>query len=215
LNFDLLGEEFVWDYEFTKELILIFVPIAATIVSSKLFLNSWQIRKEKFQLRKEILNEFDKTFPYLTNKFYSLSFMIYHYYNLHEPIFNEQTKIYDDKLWFPSGKDMPHELPFKKFETELQELLQLYYAVSNSVSSLKSSLILYYENGNKIYEELKKLETINTDIHTAFDKMVYSKNVQDFLSNGDDVKRNYDLALASSNTIRKLLTNEKLKNPKT
>ena len=62
----------IFDWDFLKELILVFVPVAATIIFSKIFLNSWQIRKEKFELRKQILTEFDKTFPKANTAMYYL-----------------------------------------------------------------------------------------------------------------------------------------------
>ena len=50
-----------FDYVFATNLVLVVVPIITGIIGSKLLVNSWQIRKEKFALRREILTNFQET----------------------------------------------------------------------------------------------------------------------------------------------------------
>lgn len=208
MNFDLLEEEFVCDWKFVKEIVLVFVPVAATIIFSKLFLNSWQTRKEKFELRKKILNEFDKTFPYIINRLYNLSFKVNAKYvkteiNLKT---NEETKV----VTIPENED---EKPYNVFKDEIEELKNSFHDVNQSTASLRSSMIIYFKDDSTIKEKIKELQDISNLLYHLFLKMIYS-NAENYEKCEEKFGTAFSDSFELQNNCRKLLADEKLKDPK-
>ncbi|QMU54466.1 MAG: hypothetical protein GKS07_05965 [Nitrosopumilus sp.] len=206
-------EHSTFDWEFLKELILVFVPIAATIIFSKVFLDSWQNRKEKFNLRKQILNEFDRTFPLIFNKMASIDYLMRIEYA--NKGLAQIIKTGKSNLPFNFNSENESEHPRNKFKNEIQSFRKVEYDEKNSFSTLKSSIILYFTNGDVIQKKYDELFTIHKKFSASFNSLIDSKNAENFINCTAEMSKVADTTRAPIEEMRHLLINSKLKNPKT
>ena len=66
--------------DFGKNLLLVIIPVLITVYSSKTIVNSWQIQKEKSEIRKKLLEDFDEGYSYVGQYMFELYYKMQDFY---------------------------------------------------------------------------------------------------------------------------------------
>ncbi len=133
-----------FDYQFFKEIILILIPTLTITLGSKLIINSWQKRNEKTKIKRQILDEYEKSAKYMRA-------CLYNFIRKMSDPFREGMTL-DDKV-------------LKQEFFKLQDKID---TVEFSASKLISSLRLYYQNENLVREYRKILKHLSEMSLTVF-----------------------------------------------
>lgn len=128
------------DYEFIKQIILVSIPVIAGIITSKLLTNSWQIKKEKMEIKRKILDELDRSYGRYYSLLANFTNHIYRGYDDWATRFDANGKPHPPQIIFPSNLD---DFPINKFKKEFQEFLKNYDDIAYSETSFGTSLALH------------------------------------------------------------------------
>lgn len=199
-----------FDIEFLEKIILIAIPLIIAIIGSKLVINSWQIKKEKFNLRLEILKDFSKTYPYGL----SISSRFYQKLTSNYVIFPKNTKakgeIIQGVLDFPINNE---NLPKEKFSEEHKQMIDEITEINFNSTLFVSSIELYFEESNNIIKQFDKIAKCMNGVDQSLYDMVNSSQKEEF----EKANLNYHM---HNKALRKeifegqkLLINSKMKNP--
>ena len=105
------------NWEFIENLVLVLVPSITGIISSRFLLHSWQIRKEKFNLRHKILDDFQKTYPTGIELFYAFYHELASFYTtIPKNIKYEGAKIQADWKYPSEDENTPRKKISKEYE---------------------------------------------------------------------------------------------------
>jgi len=198
-----------FDYDFFKQIIIVIIPIVLGFFVSNRVLHSWQLRKEQFQLKRNILEEFDKTIPYSR----SLIFSFYHEvlrYCSSVPQFSK-TKQEKYLIKFDTNKINSNPIS-KEFEEKYEEFSRKYREVDLEINRFSSTVMLYFKD-ESIKKKFSNLLQDDVKLKLSFDKLFYSIGIKEFLKNFDLFEKSYK---ENSNAIfkfRSVLIDGKLKNP--
>ncbi len=151
-----------FDYDFFKDIILVVTPTIMIVLSSKIFLDSWQKRNEKSKIKRQILDEYEKSVKYYRAYLYVFIRKILN------PI-SAYTNVSD-----------------KKTKNEYIKLQENIHTVEFSGSKFISSLRLYYQNEDLIDEYRKIMDhlgSMSLIIEQIIDKNSNdnTKNFENFL----------------------------------
>jgi hypothetical protein len=103
-------------YAYLQEVLTLIIPIAIGAGTTRWIVNAWQTTKDTFELKKQILTDFQKSFISEYSLMADLVTLVREYYT--ESIkWNESTKDEERKIKFPSKEDKP----LIKFSTEYDE----------------------------------------------------------------------------------------------
>lgn len=136
------------DNQFRDQLILVLIPIAAGVVTSKWLTNSWQKRSEVNKVKMEILNDFGNSYERalgLTDVFFLMLMEKYTNYQEVNAVRDPRFTVYLD---FPLTK---RSKPVKEILTSFAKFQDEIYQTNLALGPFNSSLTLYY--GNKISEQ--------------------------------------------------------------
>jgi len=199
------------DYEFLKNIILVILPIVIGIIGSKVLVNSWQIRKEKFNLRKEILTNFEETFPLAESLIYGFYLKLGSEYA--DPYKN--AEYVDGKInaqWkYPTNEA---EKPYKKFIDDFKSLNSSLSQINHRVHSFEGLIILYFGNDKKIPQIFDSLRDDLHKSHLRVERMVNSKSMGELVTANDEFLKINSKVRTKLAELQELFINTKLKNPK-
>ena len=201
---------FVDNLDFWKNFLLVIIPVIITVYSSKFIVYSWQIQKEKSELRKSILSEFDESYPKLGQWMFETFFKIRYSYIDHSKIEYDKSKTMEEVIIFP---DSIIEQPLKKFGHVLDEIHKEVNRFNFSTTKLFSSLILYFDNEPEIRKECVICGDYGNQLYKLLHQIIYSKNKEDFFKFCSEYGRINKLQIQKMNFIRIMLVYEKIKNP--
>jgi len=200
------------DYEFTKNIILVILPTVIGIIGSKVLVNSWQIRKEKFNLRKEILTNFEETYPLAQSSIYGF------YYKLASEYADaDKNAEYDedghiDAQWkYPTNEA---EKPYKKFIDDFKSLNLLLSQINHKVHSFTGLIVLYFEDDEKISPVFESLRDDLHTLHLRIDRMVNAKSIEEIVTANKEFLEINPKVRKKIIELEELFVNTKLKNPK-
>ena len=200
------------DYEFTKNLVLVVLPTIIGIIGSKLLVNSWQIRKEKFALRKDILVNFQETWPSAASIIYGLYLKIGYEFSELDPNAEYEHGTIATTWSYPTTES---EKPFNKFNEDLQKLSEQLSQISHKVNGFRGLIVLYFETSKNV---VKLFDELETDIHGYYlrvNRMILSKNIDDLVIANDELLEMRPAIRKKIHNLEKTLIETKLKNPKT
>lgn len=200
------------DYEFIKNLVLVVIPTLIGIIGSKLLVNSWQIKKEKFALRKSILTNFEETWPLAESMIYAFYLKISsEYADVKQNVEYVDGKI--DVNWkYPIEES---EKPFNKFNEDFNLLTQQLSKIAHKINGFRGLIILYFEESEAIIELFDSLRSDMHGYHLRIDHMVHSKNIDVLLKGNNELLELRDIIGPKIYDLEKILIESDLKNPKT
>lgn len=193
------------DYEFLKNVVLVIIPTLIGVFSSKFIINSWQIRKEKFNIKKEILKEFDLTIPKARHNMQKFAWNLIDF--TEQDLKNTHQKKY-------SVESIEHQKKSKKdIEKNYQHFLEIQKEIFDAISNFKSSLLLYFTNNDELQKLFEQLITEMDSTIFALDQMyqiddtiVFNKNEKEFWNLISKSQENYQ-------SFRKVIIRSKLSEP--
>lgn len=201
-----------FDYVFATNMLLVTIPIVIGVIGSKLLVDSWQVRKEKFALRKEILVDFQKTYPLAESSIYGLYLKVTGEYSTIVPNAEYEDGVIPANWTYPKEES---EKPFNKFRKEFQklneELSQIYY----KINGFKGLIILYFKNSEGITTSFNELRTDVHAYHLRINRMIFAKNVNELVLNNVELIEIKNPILNKILRLEKILIESELKNPKT
>jgi len=229
------------EHEFLQEIILVMVPTVAGIVTTKWITNSWQDRKEKLELRKQILDEFNEGIPTMLSLLgirYSTYIEIQEsFFMSHEKEYKKFEEKYRKQHPEPDQEFFGDENPVEDYEMKMiEEFFEKYSdesiesKIKNEIQKQREMLFLPYLKSKQFinslplyfikFEQLRKqyVEIYNEmrKITSAINGMQYKRNWFDrkFVA---ELNEGLDKVNSVSHLIDKFaleLVNSKIKNPK-
>lgn len=141
--------EFDW-HEFAKDVFLVAIPVGIGVITSKWITSSWQIRSAKIIMKKEVLENFQKSSKRIFVLIDTFTLNVANHYADYHNITQLPTtgKIEMGVSKFPTK---PEEQPLQLFGQEYKDLQKEIEKTRFDSSKFLSSLRLYYNS-----EELEK-----------------------------------------------------------
>lgn len=200
---------FLSNLDFWQNFLLVIIPVLITIGSSKWIVNSWQIQKEKSELRKNILSEFDESYPKLGQYMFETFFKIrYAYVDPSKVEYDKPTRLED--LVFP---DEVEAQPLKKFNHILEEIHSEFSIFNSATTKFLSSVTLYFDNISEIRDECKIINEYGSKLYKLLHQIIYSQNKEDFIKWCREYEKINKLQLEKINFVKIILVYERIKNP--
>jgi len=174
----------VAELDFWQEIVLVVLPVVIPVIigayTASRVTDSWQIKREKFKLRREILEEFDKTFSKYHHICRTFILKLEHEYSH----LTSASKI-DELTPTISGVkyDFPTEeskQPLERFKETHDEYLSKVFEINSHISKFKSTLRLYFQDYDSLENELEKLRDDATIDYILIENTFISKNLADF-----------------------------------
>jgi len=196
--------------EFFENVFLILAPVIITLVGSKYIVNSWQIQKEKSELRKNLLSEFDEGFSQLGQYMFELFYKIRYAYVDQSKIKIGTDPPIDKMIVFPEDVN---QQPLAKFKDELIGLLEAFSKSNSAQTKFTSSLVLYFDNASEIMQECTISNEFGKDLNILLHQIINSTNKTDFINSCIQFNEINKKQYQKNNFIRIMLVYEKIKNP--
>jgi hypothetical protein len=187
------------------------VPTIIGIIGSKLLVNSWQIRKEKFALRREILTNFQETWPFADSIIYGLYMKVSSAYTTIPLNAKYESGTISADWLYPTNES---ERPFNKFQHELQELTGQLSQIAYKISGFRGLIVLYFENSENLTKIFNELRKDVHEYHLHLNRMINAKNLDELMGNNNKLLELRNPVLVKIQDMEKLLIETKLKNPK-
>jgi hypothetical protein len=148
--------------EIVRDVIIVLIPTAMGVITSKWITNSWQQRKEETEIKRKILEQMDESY----HKSYSLiaNFVnrVHRGYDEYTPRYDANNNMLPQQMIFPTNSS---EMPFNKFKDEFLRFQKEYDDISYAENRFGSSLALYYPSFlNQLQKVIDKIELA---FHTA------------------------------------------------
>lgn len=190
------------DYEFGKQITLIFIPIVIGIFTSKWLTSSYQQNKERSDIKRRILSEFTESYA----KKYTLirifrGFIIEQY-----TIVKEKNNELETEVIFPENT----EKPLTKYNNEWKKFVEDFATISFSSNVFWRSLIYYYNDEN-LQDKVSKTSDKLYDAYHATRLFCESDTVKDFHSRNDKIDEKLDDASKLLDEVEAILNNKKIK----
>jgi hypothetical protein len=159
-----------FDYDFTKQIVLVILPIIGGIATSKWITHSWQSRKEDIEIRRKILEQLDESY----HRYYSLiaNFInqVYRGYEDYTPRYDANGLALPQQRIFPTNTS---DMPLNKFKNEFLEFQQEHDDISYPVNRFGSSMALYF------HSLLKQMDEVDQTLELAFHMAIKLYHCQD------------------------------------
>jgi len=166
-------------WEGVIQILMILIPTSVAAVSSKLIVNSWQEKKEEFnlkkdqyQLRKQIIDDFEKS--YVAEMVLISNFVdkVIHSYTTDYRIGLDDDEIVEFAWKLP---DDEKELPIKKFVKEYEEFRTEDGKLIKEIWNFFSTVRVYYSL-NDISNHMQKISDASKHYRQLAHALIYSKN---------------------------------------
>lgn len=194
-------------------MLLATIPIVVGIIGSKLLVNSWQIRKEKFALRREILTNFEETWPRSSSMIYELYQKVGHSYAKIDSDGHYHKGGSSDAIWtYPK---IDSEKPFNKFDNDLLNLNVQLSKIGYKINGFRGLIALYFKDSKKIIELFDMLQTDIHKYHFYIDRMIHAENIDELMENNGNLLTKKSELKEKIHALEKILIETELKNPKT
>jgi hypothetical protein len=174
-----------------------------------MIIHSWQIQKDKQIIRKQILDEFDNTYPELRNHFFSVFDKIRIEYTDKTKL-PDGTHTYEEAIVFPTNAD---EQPLKKFESSFSSLENNRSQFRINFDKFSSSLILYFESFADFKQDLDVLADLQTHLDLALNGVLRSKSRDDFITSCVKFETINKQLSQKFTFVRTMVVYEKIYNP--
>lgn len=190
--------------EFYLQLILVIIPTVGAFITTKFVAETWQDRKEKYRLQKEILSEIDNSILHYLDAMYIFAFKIRYEY-IYGPGGPHKG---EDFIQFPD--DNIAEQPEQKFKKDFEEFDKEISEMRKRTSKFESTLDLYYGDDD-LKEEWRNLRDYSIRLNEIFDEVYYSTTKEDYEKNWEEFfDASYELR-DKITAFRKKILEKKLK----
>jgi len=194
--------------DFFENLILVIAPVLITIYGSNRIISSWQMQKEKSELRKSILHEFDQTHPKLGQFMFEMFYKIRYSYIDYSRVRHDQITT-SDILVFPSDK---HEQPLSRFGNMLNELLIKQSEFNAADTKFRSTIMTYFDNIEDFSTTLQQCNEFGHIIYKLLHEIIYSTDESEFKRLYKKFEEIHSEQQKKFAVIRIMIIYEKLKN---
>ncbi|HZS74097.1 MAG TPA: hypothetical protein VFA69_06290 [Candidatus Nitrosotalea sp.] len=197
-----------FDYEFTKNIILVIIPTGIGAITSKWITNSWQVRNEKLSLQKKIFDEFDET---IIKEYVLLKSFLAKLWN-HYADFGDMDVKEDYgkpvKFIFPNDID---KQPRNLLKKDFLEMAEKYNDYEIGVTKFQSTLVIYYDYDELTMNSLAKILRIMGPLFTELRIIIESTNAASFEKHMNDIGKNFRQLETDINHFRNILIKLKIK----
>jgi len=198
------------EHEFIQNLILVLIPTSIGIIGSSIFVNNWQIRKEKFALRKEIILSFNDSFPKGNSLLYQLFVKISQEYAT-SPRDAKMTDTTIEGVWnFPEDEE---QQPCAKFSEEFKKIIIETMEIQQKGHNFDGTLRLYFKNTKKMDEVTRQLIDSLQKTTDEIKRLIYSKNLKELMESVNILHPHFTENFLQISKLNNLLVTEKLKTP--
>ena len=184
--------------EFTQNVAIILIPIIIGGIVTKFTTNSWQTTKEKIEIKKGILTDYEKSYKYISVIIDNFVYKITEYYIIYN---KTQTSIgfpqysnVNNKITAYLDIKNANEIPNLKFEKEYDELKNKIYEASLIKNRVISNIRLYFGD-DELETNCIKLNNLLNDKQDIVQRFVNSVNV-------NEIKEYYEIFDAKRDPIK-------------
>ena len=172
--------------EFAKQVSIIIIPIVAGGIVAKFTTNSWQITKEKIEIKEKILIQYATSYKRISLLIENYMYKVIEEYIIYT---NNGTSIrfplYDNKDHkinaYISKTISGDKLPSEKFKDEYQKLKIQIYDASFVQNTFFSNIRLHF-SVKKLERAAKKLEGLLNNQQDIVQRFMHSTNVDEIIN---------------------------------
>lgn len=195
-----------FDYQFLKSIILVLIPTGIGAYVTTVLTNSWQSKKEKNEIKRKILSDYDNHAP----KTYSLIG------TFHDKIFREYVDHGESNFVKEEGRTHYKVInisetnpPIQKFPTICHKFIDEYWEASYAANQFLRSLRLYYHDEELEKEHEKLVERLGIT-YLMTEKLIYATNTPDFLHHLKEIDEELPIIRNAMKDFETKLINKKL-----
>jgi len=199
-----------FDYDFLTNLALVVVPTIIGVIGSNFLINAWQIRKEKFALRKEIISSFHDSFwkanalPY--NLFLRISTK---YSSVARNAAMTDTSV-DSEWIYPSKEE---DKPYSVFSKDYNDYITKSSEIIQKSHQFTTMLNFYFDESEKMDSIIDVLNDSLENTSMELKRLVYAKNLQEVTTSVPILIEHHKNNMKLLADLDFLLMKEPLKNP--
>lgn len=201
--------------EILKITIPVAVPALIGAIGSRFIVNSWQVKKEEFRLRKEkyelrnqILKDFQNSYIKEMATIDNFIRIVQNTYTVDWKFFEEDKK---SKYALSVGDD-PNNLPQKKFKKDYENYKNDLQDVIYSKWKFFATVRVYFDLKD-IDKKMKQLSDVSSQARYLVNVLMYSKNEEEVLKNHKMLVNAITKLRDANHIISDVLSNESLSVP--
>jgi len=199
--------------DYLKELSLvifpIIIPVFVGLIGSKKIIHSWQIQKDKQAIRKKILDEFNMSYPKLSNHYHFLFNKIRFHYVDKTKLPNGQNT-YQDSIVFPNELSEQPLQKFKEIPNLMENEQEKFYT---NFDKFQSNIILFFESFANFQQDLDIIAELQNNLELELIKILQSKTREEFIQSCINFQELKVKLGQKFNFIRTMIVYEKIYNP--
>ncbi|MGY5148799.1 MAG: hypothetical protein ACW9W3_01915 [Candidatus Nitrosopumilus sp. bin_68KS] len=199
-----------FDDTFVTNLILVVVPTVIGVLGSNFLINAWQIRKEKFSLRKDLISSFHESFSKSNIGLYELYVKISEEYTT---LPRDSKMDHASHLAIVNFPQNENEKPVKLFLDDYKKLMFKNIELQHKCHHFDTLIDLHFKSPEKFQKPLNSLFDSFEFTINELKRMVYSDNLEDIQTSSLELRNHFEKNYALLSSVTDLLLSEKLKNP--
>lgn len=174
-----------FDYKFFTDIVLVLIPAIAGIVTTWKITDRWQTKKERNEIKRKILAEYDEH----TARTYSLIGIFIDKMSRAYAIHTE-TKVIREKGVSEYKIELKNESenPYNKFPVECKKFVDEYWDLSYLGNRFITSLQLYYGN-KELFEEHEKIIDQFGIAYLFCEKLIHAGNAKEFTEHRESINK--------------------------
>ena len=158
--------KFIFENDFIQNVILVAIPTGSAFLTSLYVTNTWQIRKEKLELQRKILDEVDDSIVKILQTLKNFDRLLWQKYTVVNTT-NESKTNNLHRIKFPTKES---EYPNPKFKPDYAAFLTKYAEETLGLWKFSSTIKLYCEkkHGDTFDELVENLEPARTELEKLY-----------------------------------------------
>lgn len=203
-------EIFTLDYELFKQVLIVIIPIIGSAISAYKITSSWQIRKDKIEMKKTVLIAFKDSAKKVYNIQENFAMKLVSKYGT---VVNKDKLIENGTLEI-AAKTFPTnvaEQPLSRFIKEHHEAQEDLIKARYDGSHFLTLLVLYYKN-DSLKEKYLNLQRHLRDRWLTVEKMTNSTNGSDFVTAANEYHKKTEQVRELLNDLEESLVTTPLYN---
>jgi len=187
---------------------LVIIPVVISIIGSKLIVSSWQTQKEKSEIKKSILHEFDQTHPKYGQFMFQMFYKIRYSYIDFSKVKHDERATYD-LVKFPSETK---EQPLARFGHMLEVLNQAQWEFNTNNTKFNSTIMIYFDNTEDFFNVFDKCDKLAVSQYALLHEIIYTTDDSKFKNLCEKFLEIKDEHKQKMSVIKIMIIYEKIKN---
>jgi len=202
--------------EFSKNVAIILIPIVAGGITTKFTTNAWQVTKEKFAIRQNILEDYTNSYKKMSILQDNFVFLVIEkYIRFTDDGSGKELKLYsrpkhEIHAYLPKIIESP-ELPKTLCKIEFEKLQNDLREASILQNKLFSKIRLHFDNDDPLLKEMRELKGLINEQGIIIQRYMESKDVSELEKFFDMYNNTVDNIEKKFRDVEKMMIEQKFR----